>query len=388
MRWTLARPGVRLPRWGGTATDTRIAYLSSDRLRVVAGDGTGDAAAGERPPAEVAPAWRAGFGFVLAYADTSGLVDALLLAKGGQLWTSEAPGTPRSLEWSSDAEQLLVLSAGRISILDADSGRRLGGKAAADVVAAAYRPGTHAFAELHGGAGGSRITLGERTLFSSGGELRGLTWSPDGRWLLTGAPEADQWVFVRADGRGIVAVSNVSAQFHSETFPRGRGLVLRRHVDRRHARGQATDDPRRSRLARAARGGGRAPAGAGRRGDRRSSASTSSTGRAAERTRCCSCVTGAPTSEPRAYGRSGSPATRRGRTTPGRRSLGSAERPAALGLERRGDPRLRRGVRVLGMKDVAMRSAFLIEDDTVRASWLLGREMPDIDAVIAAASSL
>jgi glutaredoxin-dependent peroxiredoxin len=43
---------------------------------------------------------------------------------------------------------------------------------------------------------------------------------------------------------------------------------------------------------------------------------------------------------------------------------------------------------VLGMRDVATRSAFLIEGDTVRASWLLGREMPDIDAVIAAASSL
>ena len=40
------------------------------------------------------------------------------------------------------------------------------------------------------------------------------------------------------------------------------------------------------------------------------------------------------------------------------------------------------------MADVAARSAFLIEGDTVRASWLLGRDMPDIDAVIAAASSL
>lgn len=39
------------------------------------------------------------------------------------------------------------------------------------------------------------------------------------------------------------------------------------------------------------------------------------------------------------------------------------------------------------MADVAARSAFLIEGDTVRASWLLGREMPDIDAVIAAATS-
>jgi peroxiredoxin len=42
----------------------------------------------------------------------------------------------------------------------------------------------------------------------------------------------------------------------------------------------------------------------------------------------------------------------------------------------------------LGMTDVATRSAFLIEGDTVRASWLLGREMPDVDAVIATASSL
>jgi len=41
-----------------------------------------------------------------------------------------------------------------------------------------------------------------------------------------------------------------------------------------------------------------------------------------------------------------------------------------------------------GMADVAARSAFLIEGDTVRASWMLGSEMPDIDAVIAAASSL
>jgi len=39
-----------------------------------------------------------------------------------------------------------------------------------------------------------------------------------------------------------------------------------------------------------------------------------------------------------------------------------------------------------GMEDVAARSAFLIEDgDAIRASWMLGRELPDIDAVIAAA---
>jgi peroxiredoxin len=41
-----------------------------------------------------------------------------------------------------------------------------------------------------------------------------------------------------------------------------------------------------------------------------------------------------------------------------------------------------------GMQDVAARSAFLIEDgEVVKASWMLGRELPDVDAVIAAASS-
>ena len=41
-----------------------------------------------------------------------------------------------------------------------------------------------------------------------------------------------------------------------------------------------------------------------------------------------------------------------------------------------------------GIADVPARSAFLIEGDTVRAAWLLGTDLPDIDAVIAAASSL
>ena len=45
-------------------------------------------------------------------------------------------------------------------------------------------------------------------------------------------------------------------------------------------------------------------------------------------------------------------------------------------------------VEIPDMRGVSARSAFLIEGDTVRASWMLGREMPDVDAVIAAASSL
>lgn len=49
----------------------------------------------------------------------------------------------------------------------------------------------------------------------------------------------------------------------------------------------------------------------------------------------------------------------------------------ALGVERE----------VSGMSGVPMRSAFLIADgETIVAAWMLGSELPDIDAVIAAAS--
>ncbi len=41
------------------------------------------------------------------------------------------------------------------------------------------------------------------------------------------------------------------------------------------------------------------------------------------------------------------------------------------------------------MSDVAIRSAFLIRDgETIEAAWMLGGELPDIDAVMAAARDL
>src|SRR5439155_1033004 len=133
-RWSLARPAVLFPRWAGTKTDTRIAYLTTSRLHVVGGDGRGDLDAGGLPAgARIAPAWRPDKGFVLAYANTHGRV---------------------------------------------------------------YAYDTVHCADF---------------------------WSPDGRWLLIGLPEADQWVFVRADGRKITAVSNVSSQFRSQPFPRVEG---------------------------------------------------------------------------------------------------------------------------------------------------------------------
>ena len=50
----------------------------------------------------------------------------------------------------------------------------------------------------------------ERSLFSAAGEFRGLAVSPNGRWLLVGWVGADQWLFLRLDGRAC-AVSNIAS---------------------------------------------------------------------------------------------------------------------------------------------------------------------------------
>jgi glutaredoxin-dependent peroxiredoxin len=52
------------------------------------------------------------------------------------------------------------------------------------------------------------------------------------------------------------------------------------------------------------------------------------------------------------------------------------EATRAFGVEDRRD----------GMR-IAARSAFLVDAGTVRAAWMLGPELPDVDAVIASASS-
>jgi hypothetical protein len=58
VRWTLARPAPRDPVWTGTRADTRITYRSGGRLRMVAGDGTGDHPVGQRESAPSGPTIR------------------------------------------------------------------------------------------------------------------------------------------------------------------------------------------------------------------------------------------------------------------------------------------------------------------------------------------
>jgi len=223
VRWTLARPGVRFPRWTGTHTDTRIAYLSGSRLRLVGGDGRGDVdACGERAAAPVAPAWRPGPRRVLAYATATGRVEVLDAGACSLLWRSRPYPAPRLLLWSSDGARLALVTPARVVVFTGGASR---GRALAGATAAAWRPGTHQLAVIRQGQvlllDGDRPAAPPARLFAGAGSLAGLAWSPDARWLLVGWPAADQWLFVRGGGRHrLLAVSNVSAQFRASRFPR------------------------------------------------------------------------------------------------------------------------------------------------------------------------
>ena len=166
VRWTLARNGITDVAWGGTAADTRIAYLAGGTLRVVAGDGTGDHALG---PAD-------------------------------------------SFRWLPGARHRLAVAAGgRTMVVDADTG----------AVVAREPPPAPQSAGIRRAGGTSRVLADGRVRFEGTGTFRDATPSPDGRWLAFVWPEVDQLVFVTASGpRELEATANLTAQFDAVDTPR------------------------------------------------------------------------------------------------------------------------------------------------------------------------
>jgi hypothetical protein len=209
VRWTIARPGpIRLPRWGGTADDTRIAYLSRGALRVVAGDGRPDRQLAARV-LPVAPAWRPGPRHVLAFVDGGGAVVMVDSDTGAVRARAEPLHEVRELQWSGDGRLLLVRAARGLAVLDGQGRRRyaLLGREAAPVADATFVGRGVAFVQW--ADGGSSVwhvprlaadRSAARRVFEGAGRIDGVHPSPDGRWLLLSWPSADQWVFVRTAG--------------------------------------------------------------------------------------------------------------------------------------------------------------------------------------------
>lgn len=217
VRWTLPRRGASWPRWEGTHADTRIAYLTTGGLRVVAGDGTGDHLL-DRFAQDVAPAWDTGRLHTVAYFAAGGIV--LRNADSGRvLWHAPLRVTPTRLSWSSDGRDLAVVSQHRIVVLDAAGTlRRTVTTLTDDIVGAAFAPGTHRLALSLRTATGSEVRVVDidrpgrgQLLFAGPGAFGDMVWSPDARWLLVSWPTADQWVFLR--GGHVRAVANIAEQF-------------------------------------------------------------------------------------------------------------------------------------------------------------------------------
>jgi hypothetical protein len=180
VHWTLARPSPRFPAWAGTRIDTRIAYISRDRVRVVAGDGSG--------------------------------TTLLRLTSGEAI---------RKLEWSDNGRLLLVFTPHSTRVYD-PRGRVVTRDDPSDAtldIDAAFQPGTERVAIVRippAGINGSSdvffLPTG-RKLFNVTGAFRQLFWSPNGRWALVTWPTANQWIFVREGRRQIIGVARISTQF-------------------------------------------------------------------------------------------------------------------------------------------------------------------------------
>lgn len=223
VRWTVpaspASARIRDPRWGGVGFDTRIAYRSGDDLRVVAGDGSDDRLIA-RDVAPVAPAWRPINDAKVVAAETiEGMHVLTYVDAEKRIHTVDTETMKRLPTTSRDLELLSTPPAdGPVKRASSPDGRSL---------ATLRHVGRREELVLQrDGAAKSEV------LFSARGILTGPTWSPDGRWLLVGWPEANQWLFIRADRPGhVIAFDRISEQFDpggegGGPFPRVSGWIL------------------------------------------------------------------------------------------------------------------------------------------------------------------
>jgi WD40 repeat protein len=227
-RWTVTgTESASLPSWQGP-DGFRLAYLSGASLRVVNGDGTNDRQVADRV-APVAPAWRPGTQHILAFVEGVGTV-RVIDTDSGRLLRSIGFGAVHDVAWSPDGSELAVATGSELAVVHVPhtpalpsvgtrerpnrSGERLAFSPSGDRLAFVGRSsGSSTESDLELGQFG-RNGLNEHTILSIPGRLTDPTWSPDGRWLLVGWREADQWLFIDTGNPSkVVAIANIARQF-------------------------------------------------------------------------------------------------------------------------------------------------------------------------------
>ena len=229
VHWSIGRPALELPRWSNAGNrDERVAYISRATLRVVGGDGRGDHALGAA--ARVAPAWLPRT-HVLAYANAAGRVVVVDADTGRMLWARRAQERPAGLEWSSDGRFLLVRGASSITVFGTAGRQRLEplAEGAAPVADASFAAAGAAIAFAQRASGRSFVWVypklqpdgtAARRVFVGAGDFERVLWSPNGRWLLLAWPSADQWLFIRSAAvRKVIAVSGIDDAFGPRAAP-------------------------------------------------------------------------------------------------------------------------------------------------------------------------
>jgi hypothetical protein len=217
VRWTLARRDPVWPRWEGTRTDTRIAYMTASGLRVVAGDGTGDKLL-DRYAGDVAPAWDPGSLHTIAYY-SGGAIVLRQADSGDVVWRAPIDVIPSALQWSADGRYLAVTASPKSLVLDATGHvRRSISMLGSELLQTAFKPHSHELAVSLRFPQRSQVRLVDvdhpgkaSLLFAGPGDFGDLAWSPNGRWLLLNWPSANQWLFV--SGAHVHAVGNIAQEF-------------------------------------------------------------------------------------------------------------------------------------------------------------------------------
>jgi hypothetical protein len=241
LRWSLSAPApIADPRW--SPSGLRIAYRAGRALRVVAGDGSPDAMLAERV-APVPPAWWPLGPHLLAYVAADDGLRVVNADSGETVGAGGGPPGTRQLAWAPDGSQLLQVAMGALWLREASVSKvadrvglappqRLSVPAEGPFADAAFSPDGETVAALRTLPAGrgqtvrSEVVLldpdgtSSRVLFRGPGQLSDLAWSPDGSRVLIAWPEADQWLFLPANGRErLRAVGGIAAEFSPGSAP-------------------------------------------------------------------------------------------------------------------------------------------------------------------------